>query len=139
MASYLRQMGITERVLFWDINDPEYVVTYDPFSEAGHSPSYLAGSMATALLGTLGEGKHKDASDFAQLKPNTEDGFEALLRAKLPFVLSQRFFHPQEIVALADLSGVLEVVAFHGDYDALIPFDLSPRATRMVVVLKRRG
>jgi hypothetical protein len=96
MASYLRQMGITERVLFWDINDPEYVVTYDPFAEAGHSPSYLAGSMATALLGTLGEGKHKDASDFAQLKPNTEDGFEALLRAKLPFVLSQRFFHPQE-------------------------------------------
>src|SRR4051794_13784564 len=28
MASYLRQMEITERVLFWDINDPEYVVTY---------------------------------------------------------------------------------------------------------------
>src|ERR1700690_602108 len=32
MASYLRQHDITDRVLFWDINDPEYVVTYDPFN-----------------------------------------------------------------------------------------------------------
>lgn len=50
----------------------------------------------------------------------------------------ERFFHPQEIVALADLSGALAVVAFHGDYDAEVPFDLSPRATRMVTVLRRR-
>lgn len=49
----------------------------------------------------------------------------------------ERFFHPQEMVALADLSGVLEVVAFHGDYNLALPFDLSPRARRMVVVMRR--
>ena len=29
----------------------------------------------------------------------------------------ERFFHPQELAALAELSGALEVVAFHGDYE----------------------
>ncbi|MFO1073730.1 MAG: class I SAM-dependent methyltransferase [Geminicoccaceae bacterium] len=51
----------------------------------------------------------------------------------------ERFLHPQEIVALADLSGALDLVAFHGDYDDAVPFDLSPRATRLVAVLRRRG
>jgi hypothetical protein len=49
----------------------------------------------------------------------------------------ERFLHPQEIAALAELSGALEVVAFHGDYDLDVPFDLSPRAQRMIVVLRK--
>jgi SAM-dependent methyltransferase len=47
----------------------------------------------------------------------------------------ERFFHPQEIVALADLSGVLEVSEFFGDYDLEVPFDLSARATRLIAVM----
>lgn len=49
----------------------------------------------------------------------------------------ERFFHPQEIAALAQLSGALEVVAFHGAYDEAVPFDLSPRAHRLIAVLRR--
>ena len=48
----------------------------------------------------------------------------------------ERFFHPQEIVALAELSGVLEVSEFFGDYDLEVPFDVSERATRLIAVLK---
>ncbi len=49
----------------------------------------------------------------------------------------ERFFHPQELVALAELSGVLEVTEFYGDYDLEVPFDLSERAVRLIAVLRK--
>lgn len=48
----------------------------------------------------------------------------------------ERFFHPQELAALAELSGALEVSAFYGDYDLEVPFDLSERSTRLLAVLR---
>jgi hypothetical protein len=51
-------------------------------------------------------------------------------------VARERFFHPQELAALAELSGTLEVVAFYGDYDITVPFDLSERSTRLIAVLR---
>jgi hypothetical protein len=51
----------------------------------------------------------------------------------------ERFFHPQELAALAELSGVLEVTGFFGDYDLAVPFDLSEKSTRLIVALRRFG
>lgn len=48
----------------------------------------------------------------------------------------ERFFHPQELAALAELSGGLEVARFFGDYDLEVPFDLSERSTRLIAVLR---
>lgn len=49
----------------------------------------------------------------------------------------ERFFHPQELAALAELSGALEVVMFNGDYDLAVPFDLSEQSKRLIAVLRR--
>jgi hypothetical protein len=50
----------------------------------------------------------------------------------------ERFFHPQELAALAELSGVLRVTEFFGDYDLAAPFDLSERSTRLIAALRPR-
>lgn len=94
MASFLRQHDITDRVLFWDINDPEYVVTYDPFTAPGQSAAYIAGNLTSALLSTLG--KQATASEQPHLKTTTESGLLALLRLGIPFLLTRDLFDPQE-------------------------------------------
>jgi hypothetical protein len=49
----------------------------------------------------------------------------------------ERFLMPQEIALLAERSGALEVVAWHGDFDLDQPLDLSPRSRRMIAVLRK--
>jgi SAM-dependent methyltransferase len=49
----------------------------------------------------------------------------------------ERFSLPQEYVALAKLSGALEVTRFYGDFRFDQPFDMTPGARRMIVVLKK--
>jgi SAM-dependent methyltransferase len=49
----------------------------------------------------------------------------------------ERFVGPQELVALADLSGVLHVVGWYGDFRVDQPFDNTAEARRMIVVLER--
>lgn len=104
MASYLRQHNITDRVLYWDINDPEYVVSYDPFDVPGQSPAYIAGNVATALLATLG--RQADPHEQAHLKTMTEAGLVVLVSLGLPFVLAHDLFNPGE-------SRVKDAVAGH--------------------------
>jgi hypothetical protein len=95
MASYLRQRNITDKVLFWDINDPEYVTTYDPFGFPEQSPSYIASNLTAALLATLGRDQG-DPSRAAALKTMTDDGLQALVELDLPFGMSHRLFSPQD-------------------------------------------
>ncbi|MBX3027071.1 type IV secretory system conjugative DNA transfer family protein [bacterium] len=94
MASYLRQMGVTDRVLYWDLNDPEFVTTYDPFSIEGQSPAYIAGNLTAALLATLG--RQAGAADQPHLKTTTEAGLLSLLTLGLPFALARHLFDPQD-------------------------------------------
>jgi hypothetical protein len=94
MASFLRENNITERVLFWDINDPDYIVTFDPFAHPTQSTSYIAGNLTTALLATLG--RQADANEQPHLKTMIEDGLEALLKLKLAFPLVRQLFDPSE-------------------------------------------
>ena len=49
----------------------------------------------------------------------------------------ERFAAPQEYVALARLSGALELSRFYGDFDINQPFDDSPGARRMIAVFRR--
>jgi len=49
----------------------------------------------------------------------------------------ERLLYPQEITLLAQLSGVLEVVGWYGDYDLKQPLDYSPRSRRMIAVLRK--
>lgn len=62
-----------------------------------------------------------------------EGGKDVVLRD----VAEERFLFPQEIRLLAHLSGALEPVGWYGDYDLNIPFDASPRARRMIAVLRK--
>jgi len=50
----------------------------------------------------------------------------------------ERLFLPQEILLLAELAGVFEVVGWYGDYDLNIPLD-APEAKRMIAVLQKKG
>jgi len=94
MASYLREHDITDRVLFWDINDPEYVVTFDPFDVPNQSPAYIAGNLTSAILATLGQ--QTDPSKLALLLTMTQTGLAALLKLKLAFLMSQHLFNPED-------------------------------------------
>ncbi|MBI1814062.1 MAG: type IV secretory system conjugative DNA transfer family protein [Deltaproteobacteria bacterium] len=94
MASFLRQQGISKRVIFWDINDPEFVVTYDPFDAPGQSQAYIAGNLTSALLSTLG--KQGSASEQPHLKTTTESGLLSLLKLGIPFLLTRDLFDPQD-------------------------------------------
>jgi SAM-dependent methyltransferase len=49
----------------------------------------------------------------------------------------ERLLTPQEILLLARLSGVLEVVGWHGDYDVEQPLDNSPASTRIIAVFQK--
>jgi len=49
----------------------------------------------------------------------------------------ERYALPQEYVALAKLSGALEVINFYGDFKFDQPFDMTPGARRMIAVLRR--
>jgi len=50
----------------------------------------------------------------------------------------ERFLLPQEIVLLAERSGVLEVAGWYGDFDLGQPLDMSPPSRRMIGVLRKR-
>jgi SAM-dependent methyltransferase len=49
----------------------------------------------------------------------------------------ERLFLPQEILLLAEISGIFKVVGWYGDYDLNTPFD-APEAKRMVAVLQKK-
>jgi SAM-dependent methyltransferase len=51
----------------------------------------------------------------------------------------ERLLLPQEIGLLAEQSGVLRVVGWHGDYDVRQPLDHSEASRRMIAVLQRAG
>ncbi len=50
----------------------------------------------------------------------------------------ERLLLPQEIHLLAELSGGLKVVGWHGDFDLNQPLDNSPASRRMIAILQRR-
>ena len=49
----------------------------------------------------------------------------------------ERLLIPQEINLLAQLSGALEVVGWHGNYDLAQPLDASTASTWILAVLKK--
>jgi SAM-dependent methyltransferase len=49
----------------------------------------------------------------------------------------ERLFLPQEIILLAELSGVFEVVDWYGDYDFQTPLE-DAEATRMIAILQKK-
>jgi SAM-dependent methyltransferase len=58
-------------------------------------------------------------------------------RLVIPDSACERLVTPQEIALLAELSGVLHVVGWHGDFDLDQPFDNSPASKRMIAVLQK--
>jgi SAM-dependent methyltransferase len=57
----------------------------------------------------------------------------------IPDAAQERVLTAQEIILLAQLSGVFEPVAWYGDFDLHQPFDMSPAARRMIAVLQKTG
>lgn len=51
----------------------------------------------------------------------------------------ERLLTAQEICLLAELSGALQVVGWHGDFDLNRPLDNSPASPRMVAILQKKG
>ena len=52
---------------------------------------------------------------------------------------SERFLAPQEFYALVELSGVFTITGWYGDFDLQQPFDNTPAARRMILVLQKKG
>lgn len=52
-------------------------------------------------------------------------------------VARDRFTSPSEFVALAKLSGALEVIDWFGDFRLDQPFNSSPEARRMIIILRK--
>ncbi len=50
----------------------------------------------------------------------------------------ERLLLPQEICLLAELSGALRVVGWHGDFDLAQPLDASPTSRRMIIILQKQ-
>jgi SAM-dependent methyltransferase len=50
----------------------------------------------------------------------------------------ERLLFPQELTLLAKLSGSLEAVAWHGDYDLAQPLDHSAKSRRLIGVFQKR-
>jgi len=48
----------------------------------------------------------------------------------------ERMLFPQELILLAELSGVLRVVGWYGDYDINQPLDYSPASRRMICIMQ---
>lgn len=57
----------------------------------------------------------------------------------IPDSAVERLLDPQELILLAQLSGRLEAVGWHGDYDLDQPLDNSPNSARMIGILKKKG
>ena len=64
-----------------------------------------------------------------------DNGREILVKDKA----RERLLLPQEIRLLAEKSGLLQVVGWHGDYDVRQPLDNSQASRRMIAVLQRVG
>ncbi|HEX9675382.1 MAG TPA: class I SAM-dependent methyltransferase [Anaerolineales bacterium] len=64
-----------------------------------------------------------------------DNGREILVKDKA----RERLLLPQEICLLAEKSGLLQVVGWHGDYDVRQPLDNSQASRRMIAVLQRVG
>ena len=54
-----------------------------------------------------------------------------------PDEADERILTAQEIILLAELSGVFEPVAWYGDYKLDQPLDTSPASPRMIAVLQK--
>jgi SAM-dependent methyltransferase len=50
----------------------------------------------------------------------------------------ERLIFPQEICLLAELSGVLQVAGWYGDFDLAQPLDDSPASRRMIAILQKQ-
>lgn len=57
----------------------------------------------------------------------------------IPDASDERLLSAQEITLLAELSGVLQPVAWYGDYNIDQPYDMSPASKRMLAVLQKTG
>lgn len=55
----------------------------------------------------------------------------------VPDAADERVLTAQEIIMLADLSGVFAPAAWYGDYDGSQPFDMTPASRRMIAVLQK--
>lgn len=64
-----------------------------------------------------------------------ERGRETVIRDEA----NERLLFPQEINLLACLSGKMQVIAWHGDYDLRQPLDYSESSKRMIGILQRIG
>lgn len=69
-----------------------------------------------------------------ELRAN-DGGEEVVLRDSA----TERYHFPQELELLGRLSGVLSVVAWHGDFDLAQPLDSSERSRRMIAVYQKGG
>ncbi len=52
---------------------------------------------------------------------------------------SERFIAPQEFYQLAELSGVFTITGWYGDFNLNQPFDNTPAARRMILVLQKKA
>lgn len=86
-------------------------------------------------------GTNKPKADLVTAVVDTEIEVRIDDRAKLIVFhdsAQERMLFPQELVLLAELSGALRVVGWHGDYDVDQPLDYSSNSRRMICVMQRR-
>ncbi|GAB4476574.1 MAG: class I SAM-dependent methyltransferase [Anaerolineae bacterium] len=57
----------------------------------------------------------------------------------IPDSATERIFTPQELTLLAALSGVFDVVGWHGDFNLAQPLDHTAASQRMVLVMRKVG
>lgn len=109
---------------------------------------------------TLGYGRHTYAGERDGCRVTIEWGLNPVADALAQSVVSEihvrvsegggpeqifsrqareRILFAQEVAALADASGALEVCGYFGDYDLGRPFDNSPASRRLLVALRRPG
>ncbi len=69
-----------------------------------------------------------------EMRVNTAEGEEIRVRD----AAVERLFLPQELILLAELSGVFEVAGWYGGYDLNTPLD-APDARRMIAVMRKKG
>lgn len=69
-----------------------------------------------------------------EMRVTTAEGQEIRVRD----AAVERLFLPQEIILLAELSGVFEVVGWYGNYDLQTPLDAA-EARRMIAILQKKG
>lgn len=69
-----------------------------------------------------------------EMRVTTAEGEEIRVRD----TAVERLFLPQEIILLAELSGVFEVVGWYGNYDLQTPLEAA-EARRMIAILQKKG